>query len=90
MLKDLSVDFVEVLKDIFKLNYVCLDAHLVIFKCEWIEQEDNKKNPTYVRDDANFLIVNFCHKLPLSFEPSSYFLVKQFKCFFLDDIKKLG
>lgn len=33
----LSLNFVEVLKDIFKLDYGHLHTLIVIFKCEWIK-----------------------------------------------------
>jgi hypothetical protein len=35
--RDLSVNFVGVLKDIFKLDYGPLHTLVVIFKCEWIK-----------------------------------------------------
>jgi len=34
---DLSLNFVEILKDIFKLDYGHLHTLVVIFKCEWIK-----------------------------------------------------
>ncbi len=66
---NLSLNFVEVLKDIFKLDYGHLHTPILVFKCEWIKREDNRGNPTYGRDDVGFFMVNFCHMLPLSFEP---------------------
>jgi len=41
----------------------------VIFRHEWLKQEDNQGNPTYVQDDVGFPIVNFQHRLPMTFEP---------------------
>ncbi len=35
--RDISMNFVGVLKDIFKLDYGPLHTHVVIFKCEWIK-----------------------------------------------------
>jgi hypothetical protein len=35
--RDLSVNFVGILKDIFKLDYGPLHTHVVNFKCEWIK-----------------------------------------------------
>jgi hypothetical protein len=34
-----------------------------------MKQYDNRGNPTYVRDDAGFMVVNFRHKVPKVAEP---------------------
>ena len=34
-----------------------------------MKQRDNWWNPTYVRDDAGFLVVNFRHKVPKMSDP---------------------
>jgi hypothetical protein len=36
---------------------------------EWMKRQDNQGNPTYTKDDAGFLIINFRHKLPRMEEP---------------------
>jgi hypothetical protein len=67
--RDVLVNYVGVLKDMLKLNYGPMHT-LVIFLCfEWIKKEDNRGNPTYIRDDTRFLAVNFWHKLPSMSEP---------------------
>ncbi len=76
--KNLPLNFVDALKDILKLDYGHLHTPITIFKCKWIKQEGNTRNPTYVQDDVGFFMINLCHYHP-SF---SYFLVKQHKCFF--------
>jgi hypothetical protein len=35
--RNLSLNFVEVIKDTFKLDYGHLHVLIVIFKCEWIK-----------------------------------------------------
>jgi hypothetical protein len=87
--KDLSFNFIGVLKDMLKLDYDHLHAHVVIFRCEWIKRENNKGNPTYIRNDVAFLTINFCHNLPLSFEPF-IFPCQATQMYFSDDIEKLG
>jgi hypothetical protein len=67
--RDLSLNFVRVLKDILKLDYGRLHTHVVNFRCERIKRKNIRRNPTYVQDDVGFLIINFHHKLPLSSEP---------------------
>ncbi len=67
--KNLSLNFVGVLKDILKLDYGYLHTLVVNFRCEWIKQEDTRRNPTYVRNDVGFLKIIFFLKLPLSYEP---------------------
>ncbi len=63
------VNYVGVFKDILKFNYGPIHTPIIICKCEWMRREDNRGNPTYVRDDVGFLMVNFRHKLPLMVEP---------------------
>ena len=64
-----QLPYVGVLKDILKLDYGPLRTPVIIFRCEWVKQHDNRGNPTYVRDDAGFTIVNFRHKVPKMSEP---------------------
>ncbi len=72
-----------------KLDYGRLHTLVVIFICKWIKWKDNRRNPTYVQDDAGFFMINFCHKLPLSFEPFK-FPCQAIQVFFSNDIKKPG
>jgi hypothetical protein len=53
------VNVVGVLKDILKLDYGLVHNLVHIFRCEWMKQEDNRGNLTYVKDDVEFLTVNF-------------------------------
>jgi hypothetical protein len=64
-----SVNYLEVLKDILKLDYGPLYTPVIILRGEWMKRQDNQGNPTYTKDDAGFLIVNFRHKLPRMEEP---------------------
>ena len=67
--RDVSVNYVKVLKDIFKLDYGPLHTPVILLRCEWIKRQDNYGNPTYLRDDSGFLLVNSRHKLPRMAEP---------------------
>lgn len=67
--RDMAVNYVGVLKDIFMLEYGPLNALIVLLRCEWLIQQDNQGQPTYTRDDADFLVVNSKHKLPCKSKP---------------------
>ena len=84
-----SLNYVGVLQDILKLDYGPLRTPVILFQCEWLKREDNRGNPTYVRDDAGFMVVNFRHKLPKMSEPF-IFPSQATHVFFSDDVKKLG
>ena len=58
-------------------------------KCEWMKRADNLGNNTYARDEASFLLVNFCHKLLKMVDPF-IFHTQATLGFFSDDQKKLG
>ena len=64
-----TLPYVGVLKDILKLSYGPLQTPVIIFRCEWMKQCDNHGNPTYVRDDTGFMVVNSGHKVPKMAEP---------------------
>ena len=66
------LNYVGLLKDILKLNYGPLRTPVIFFRCEWMKQCDNRGTPTYVRDDARFMVVNFCHKVPKMSEPFKF------------------
>jgi hypothetical protein len=83
------VNYVGVFKDILKLNYRPIHTLIIIFRCEWMKRKDNRRNPTYLRDDVRFLMVNFRHKLPLVVEPF-IFPSQVTQVFFSDDLRKLG
>ena len=64
-----TLNYVGVLKDILKLNYGPLRTPIIIFRCEWMKQRDNWGNPSYVRDEVGFMVVNFRHKVPRMSDP---------------------
>jgi hypothetical protein len=66
---DISVNYVGVVKDILKLDYGPLSRSIVLLRCQWVKRSDNRGNPTYTRDDAGFLVVNFRHNLPRMSDP---------------------
>jgi len=60
-----QLQYVGVLKDILQLDYGTMSNPIVLFRCDWARNAlDNRGNPTYKRDDAGFLMVNFKHMLP--------------------------
>jgi hypothetical protein len=87
--RDVSVNYVGVVKDILKLNYGALHNPVILLRCEWIKREDNCGNPTYLRDEAGFLLVNSRHKLPSMSEPF-IFSSQATHVFFSDDPGKPG
>jgi hypothetical protein len=87
--RDVSVNYVGVVKNILKLNYGALHNPVILLRCEWIKREDNRGNPTYLRDEAGFLVVNSRHKLPSMLEPF-IFLSQATQVFFSDDPRKPG
>jgi hypothetical protein len=66
---EVSVNYVGVLKDILKLDYGPVRAPVVLLRCQWLKRQDTRGNPTYSRDDAGFLVVNFRHKMPQMSDP---------------------
>jgi hypothetical protein len=50
--RDVVVNYVGVLKDILKLDYKQVRTLIILFRCEWMKRQDNRGNPTYIRDDA--------------------------------------
>ena len=84
-----SLNYVGVLQDILKLDYGPLRTPVILFRCEWLKRGDNRGNPTYVRDDAGFMVVNFRHKLPKMSEPF-IFPSQATQVFFSNDLKKPG
>jgi hypothetical protein len=87
--RDVFVNYVGVVKDILKLNYGALHNPVILLRCEWIKREDNCSNPTYLTDEAGFLVVNSRHKLPSMSEPF-IFPSQATQVFFSDDPGKPG
>ena len=86
---EVSLNYVGVLQDILKLDYGPLRTPVILFRCEWLKIEDNRGNPTYVWDDAGFMVVNSRHKLPKMSEPF-IFPSQATQVFFSNDVKKPG
>lgn len=64
-----SVNYVGVLQDVLELDYGALSTKIILLRCEWVKTIDNRGNPTYMKDEAGFLVVNFRHKLPRLADP---------------------
>jgi hypothetical protein len=67
--RELLINYVGILKVILKLDYGLLHTPVILMKCEWMKRFDNWGNHTYKRDEAGFLVVNFCQKLPRTANP---------------------
>jgi hypothetical protein len=67
--REVSINYVGVLKDILELDYGPLHTLVILMKCEWMKRQDNQGNNTYSRDEVGFLLVNFRHKLPRTTDP---------------------
>jgi hypothetical protein len=86
--EEVTLNYMGVLKDILKLNYGPLRTP-VIFRCEWMKLYDNRGNPTYVRDEVEFMVVNFCHKVPKMLEPF-IFPSQATHIFWSEEVRKPG
>jgi hypothetical protein len=86
---DVSVNYVGVVKDILKLDYRPMSRPIVLMRCQWTKRSDNRGNPTYIHDDAGFLIVNVRHNLPRMSDPFIS-AAQATQVFYLDDPQKPG
>jgi hypothetical protein len=66
---EVSINYVGILKDIFKVDYRPLHTLVILIRCDWMKRVDNRGNNTYTRDETGFLVVNFHHKLPWMADP---------------------
>jgi hypothetical protein len=87
--RDVSVNFVGVVLDILKLDYGPLSSPIVLLKCQWAKQTDNRGNPTYTHDEVGFLVVNVWHNLP-RLSDSFIFASQATQVFFSDVPNKPG
>ena len=87
--EEVTLNYVGILKDILKLNYGPFRTPVILFRCEWMKQSDNRGNPTYVRDEAGFMVVNFCQKVPQMLEPF-IFTSQTTQVFWSDEVRKPG
>jgi hypothetical protein len=85
--RDVSVHYAGVLKDILKLDYSLVHTPVTLLRCEWVKRQDNRGNPTYIRDKVGFLVVNFRHKLPRMLDPF-IFPSQATQVFFSNETKK--
>jgi len=54
-----------------------------------MKQYDNRGNPTYARDDAGFIVVNFYHKVPKMLKPF-IFPNQATQVFWSEEVRKPG
>jgi hypothetical protein len=87
--REVSINYVGVLKDILKLDYRPLHTQVNLMKCEWMKKADSRGNNTYAQDEAGFLLVNFRHKLPMLVDPF-IFPSQATQVFFSNDLQKPG
>ena len=84
-----AVNYVGVLRDILELDYGTLSTRIILLRCDWVKTHDTQGNPTYMRDEASFLLVNFRHTQPRMLEPS-IFPSQATQVFFSDVAGRLG
>jgi hypothetical protein len=54
------MQYVGILQDIILLDYGTISIPVVLFKCDWVKNEvDRRGHPTYKRDEDGFLLANF-------------------------------
>ena len=87
--RDVTVNYVGVVKDILKIDYGPVSTPVISLRCEWVRRHDNRGNPTYDRDEAGFLCVNFRNRMAKSAEPF-IFPSQATQVFYSDDIRKQG
>lgn len=58
--EDVNVQYVNVLKDIYLLDYDPMSSPIVLMQCEWVQNGiEIRGNLTYQWDEAGFLRANF-------------------------------
>jgi hypothetical protein len=87
--REVSINYVGILKDIFKIDYGPLHTPVILMRCDWMKRIDNRGNSTYTHDEAGFLVVNFRYKLPRMADPF-IFPSQATQVFFSNDQKKPG
>jgi hypothetical protein len=62
------MQYVGILQDIILLDYGLVSIPVVLFKCDWVKNEvDRRGHPTYKRDEDGFLLANFNDDEPFVF-----------------------
>ena len=87
--REVSVNYVGVLKDILKLDYRPLHTQVNLMKCKWMKKADSQGNNNYAQDEVGFLFINFRHKLLRLADPF-IFPSQATQVFFSDDLQKPG
>jgi hypothetical protein len=54
------IQYVNVLKDIIRLDYGPISTLIILMRCAWVwNKSDVRGNPTYRWDEVGFLLANF-------------------------------
>ena len=85
----ITLNYVGVLEDILKLNDGPLRTLVIFFRSEWMKQCNNRGNPTYVKNNVGFMVVNFRDKLLKMSEPF-IFSSQATQIFWSEQVAKLG
>ncbi len=87
---DAMAKYINVIKDIFKLNYGPISTPIIFMRCAWFRNgNDVKGNPTYRWDEARFLVCNFWYMMAKDEEPFG-FLVQVQQVFFMESGGRKG
>ncbi len=61
---DATVEYVNVIKDIFKLDYGPISTPIIFMWCAWVRNKnDVNGNPTYKQNEVGFLVCNFWYMM---------------------------
>jgi len=68
--EDIVVQYIDVLKDIYVLNYGPISTPIIFMQCEWVRNGTNRRgNSTYQQDEVGILLANFHHIMANHEEP---------------------
>jgi hypothetical protein len=82
---DATVEYVDVIKNIFKLDHGPISTPIILMWCAWVRnRNDVKGNLTYKRNEAGFLVCNFWYMMVEDEEPF-VFLAQVQQMFFMDE-----
>jgi hypothetical protein len=82
---DAMAEYINLIKDIFKLNYGPISTPIIFMRCAWFRNgNDVKGNPTFRWDEARFLVCNFWYMMAKDEKPFG-FLVQVQQVFFMDE-----
>ncbi len=67
---DATIEYVGVIKDIFKLDNGPISTPIILMQCAWVRNKnDVKGNPTYRCSEVGFLVCNFQYMMAEDEEP---------------------